>query len=170
MSEYTARGGFYWDTDRCVVSRGQYKLYEADTLDMGEPIQKSGSGMDSDEFFNKIEVHSYQLGAGSGAALGVGIKNINATDDLTDSYRASHPKTLRQGTRDLLIIHQGAVTVKNVGSSAIDFGDTVIPADGGMEKMTDKDNQYSLGRSLDLIGPGEYGLIWVDPNYHEAIV
>lgn len=168
---YTARGGWYWDKSSCITSsRGQFKLHPDSSLEKGEPIQKDDSGLDTSVAFKKFKVKSYELNPGSGQCLGVGIRDIDAIDSsLTDSYRASHAKNLLSQNRDIIIVHIGAVMVKNKGSTTIDILDTVIPADGGCEKCTATD-EYTLGRALNIIPPDKYGLVWVDPDYETEII
>lgn len=170
---YTARGGWYWDKSSCITSsRGQFSLHPDSSLDKGEPIQKDDSGLigQSDgSVFKKFKVKSYELTAGSGQVLGVGIRDIESVGGETDSYRASHAKNLLSQNRDIIIVHRGAVMVKNVGSKTIDIMDTVIPADGGCEKCT-ATNQYTLGKAMNIIPPGKWGLIWVDPDYETEIL
>ncbi|MHA1408707.1 MAG: hypothetical protein ACTSQY_00065 [Candidatus Odinarchaeia archaeon] len=163
-TSYSGRSGLYWDKSKCVTTtRGEYLLDESYDCFFGEPAVRVGTGT-SETPIMKRTVRSYKGTAGASGVLGVfidykrDISNYTAGDFAL--YGGHH------NNRDVLIVLRGPVKVKNVGSTYIYATQTVIPADGGCEKMTDK-TQKSLGKALQDIPAGEYGLVFVDPEYEK---
>jgi len=60
----------------------------------------------------------------------------------------------------------GAIKAKNVGTSDIEINRTIIPADGGFDKMATT-GQYTLGKTLQKIKAKKFGYIWVNPDYEK---
>lgn len=165
-----ARGeGKYWDKSSSVTTtRGEYVLPTDESLEFGEPLQLDGTGYISD-VFKKRKLKSYPstLAAGSGQVIGVGIEfydDVSGWDE--EDFALNSPK---YNFRDVLAVLIGAVQIINEGDTDIEPMDTVIPVDGGCEKMTSTD-QYSLGKALEPIPSGEKGLVWVNPDYEKATV
>jgi hypothetical protein len=146
-------------------SKGAARLHTGYGADFGEPLVLDGTGLTNTPI-KKRTVKSYTGTAGATKAIGVSLNIKEAIDSLTDedfALTGSHKRI-----RDITYLIIGACKVRNVGGTDATIGNTLIPADGGFEKMTGS-TQESLGQCLDLIIPaGEAGYIWVHPNYEKA--
>ena len=56
--------------------------------------------------------------------------------------------------------------LRNMDTATIEINRTVIPADGGMLKMTTT-GQYSLGKTISQAILGKTGWVWVNPDYEK---
>ena len=163
---YRGIGGHYWDKNSPHVSRGEYLLEEASPCEFGEPAILIGTGVIATPF-NKRWVRSYNVSAGTIQTMGVFIewrRAINAWTAEDFALRGSH-----EMKRDITIFERGACSIKNVGSGDIEVGDTVIPANGGCEKMT-ASGQFTLGKALQKIESLRRGLVFVDPDYEKPTI
>ena len=162
---YEGRSGDYWDKSTCTITtRGEWLLDEASDCVFGEPAVRSGTGTVSTPSMKRTCV-SYPSGVNAGASgvLGVFIdykRDISAFTAELYALLGSHHRA-----RDVLLVLRGPVRIKNVGSTYIYTTQDVIPADGGCESMTDEDAEHKLGKALQDIPAGKYGLVYVDPEY-----
>jgi len=164
---YRGRGGFYIDkSGNVTMSRGEYWLGSGYECEMGEPACIVGTGIIREVPFNKIPVKSYDNEtAGAEEAIGVFLEDKEAITDWTDedfAEKGSHHRRREPG-----ILLRGSVSLKNVGSTQIEANDTVLPADGGVEKATATQTGNTLGKSLQRIPVSRRGLCFVDPEYDE---
>lgn len=167
MVTYEGRSGVYYEKSGSIItSRGQYKLDDDSDIEFGEPFIRL-TGMETIPF-NKRLVKSYDESPGVEQTIGVSIVDKEVLTGVSAEDLALHT-SVHYKQRDILIFKRGAITVKNVGTGDITEDDTVIPADGGMEKMT-VDTQFSLGKALMDVPAGEYGLIFVEPDYEKATI
>ena len=129
-----------------------------------------GTGLTND-VFKKRTLRSYPstLAAGSGQVIGVGIEYYDDISNFTtEDWILSGANAQINRSRDVLAVLVGAVEVVNKGSTNIEVMDTVIPVDGGCEKMTST-AQYSLGKALQPILAGDHGIIWVNADYEKPM-
>jgi len=164
---YAGRGGHYWDKSaETTISRGEYYLLDDSPAEFGEPMILYGTGI-SKRGFNQRPVYSYNVAAGLVKTMGVSIEwraDISGYSDEDWALYGTHNRR-----RDLSILLKGSISIKNVGSGDIEVGDTVVPADGGCEKMT-ASGQFSLGISRQKIVSLKRGLIFVNPDYEKATI
>ena len=163
---YAGIGGHYWDKNSVHVSRGEYLLEEASNCEFGEPAILIGTGITRTPF-NKRYVRSYNVAAGLVPTPGVFIQWLRAISTWTAEDYALHGSFDMQ--RDITLFLRGACSIKNMGSGEVEVGDTVIPTDGGFEKMATS-GQFSLGKALQKIESLQRGLIFVDPDYEKSII
>ncbi len=161
---YEGRSGDYWDKSTCVVtSRGEWLLATTSQCVFGEPAVRTGTGTTATPIMKRTVIsYPAAYSAGSGV-LGVFIDYKRDLTGFTPAYYAllgSHHKN-----RDILIVLRGPVRIKNVGSGAILTTQAVIGADGGCEVATNLTTEYLLGRALQDIDAGKYGLVFVEPAY-----
>ena len=164
---YAGRGGHYWDKSSCITAtRGAYYLEDDSSCEFGEPAVIEGTGVTAMPL-NKRPMYSYNVTAGSIQCFGV---FIDWRVDISD-YDAEDFALLgtRNRNREPTVVLRGPVQIKNVGSGDIETQDTVIPADGGCEKM-ETSGQSSLGRAMQQIKSLKRGLVFVDPDYEKAII
>jgi len=164
---YSGRGGHYLGRSADIImSKGEYYLLDESAAVFGEPMILHGTGI-SKRGFNQRPVYSYNVAAGSVKTMGV---SVEWRADIS-GYTAEDWALL--GTynrkRDLSILLKGSITIKNVGSGDIEVGDTVIPADGGCEKMT-ASGQFSLGQAKEKIVSLHRGLIFVNPDFEKPTI
>lgn len=146
------------------TSKGKYKLHTGYGADFAEPLVLDGTGLTNTPI-KKRTVKSYTGTAGATKAIGVSLNIKEAIDALDDEDFALTGAHVR--TRDIAILLIGVIKMRNVGSTDVELGNTLIPADGGFEKMT-ADTQESIGKALQAIPAGETGYVWVNPNYEKA--
>lgn len=159
---YAGRGGHYWDKSNCLTtSRGEYELEEDQDITFGTPAVIDGTGTVSDPYA-KRKVKAYSGTAGATESFGVFIELKNDISAYTAADFALYGS--RDINRDILIVLEGAVSIKNVGTGAIEVNKTVIPSVGGCEAMS-VSTQHSLGKALQRIEPGHRGLVKVMPKY-----
>lgn len=163
---YAGIGGHYWDKNSVHVSRGEYLLEEAYSCEFGEPAALIGTGITRTPF-NKRYIKSYDAAAGIEAAIGVFIQWLRAISTWTAEDYALHGSFDMK--RDITVFLKGACSIKNMGSGEVEVGDTVVPVNGGFEKMTTS-GQHSLGKALQKIESLQRGLIFVDPDYEKSII
>jgi hypothetical protein len=164
--EYPARGPTMDWEGITSVSKGSYRLHTGYGADFGEPLQMNSTGLIATPIY-KRDVKSYEGTAGATECFGVSLnikKAINAYSEEDFALKGSHVRN-----RDITALLVGAIKAKNVGSSDIAINRTIIPADGGFDKMSDT-GQYSLGKTLQDIPAGKYGYIWVNPDYEKPMV
>lgn len=165
---YEGRSTDYWDKSSCITTtRGEYLLDDDSDCVFGEPAVRTGTGTYETPIMKRMIV-SYPSGVNAGASgvLGVFIdwkRNINGWSAADFALFGSHHRS-----RDVKLVLRGPVRVKNVSSSYIYTNQKLIPADGGCEPMTDEDAEYQLGKALQDIPAGKYGLIFVDPMYEQG--
>lgn len=168
-----ARGaGKYWDKSSAVTTtRGEFVLGSGYDLEFGEPLQRDGTGYIDDVFKKKkLKPYPSDLAAGSGQVIGVGIEFYDdITSFTTEDWVLKGPDSYKNRNRDVLAVLIGAVRIVNKGATEVHIGDTVIPVDGGFEKMT-ANAQYSLGKALQDIPADESGLVWVNPDYEKDTI
>jgi len=160
-------GGDDWET-ACSLTKGEYILDSGYGADFGEPFCLYGTGLDPIPF-RKRGIKSYDATAGEEQAFGVFVDIREATSGWTaEDFALKGRHFAKREVAGLLI---GAIKSKNVNeqSLAVELMDTIIPADGGFEKMAST-GQYSLGKALSYIRAGDFGYIWVDPDYEKAIL
>lgn len=159
-------GGDDWET-ACALTKGEYILDSGYGADFGEPFCLYGTGLDPIPF-RKRDIKSYDAAAGAEQAFGVFVDIREATSGWTAEDFALKGRHFHK--REVAALLIGAIKSKNVNSStAVELMDTIIPANGGFEKMT-ATGQWSLGKALAAIRAGEFGYIWVDPDYEKAIL
>ena len=159
-------GGDDWET-ACSLTKGEYILDSGYGADFGEPFCIHGTGLDPIPF-RKRDVKSYDATAGDEQAFGVFIDIKEAVSGWTSEMFAL--KGRHHAIREVAALLIGACKSKNVhGSTEVELMDTIIPADGGFEKMT-ATGQFSLGKALAKIRAGEFGYVWIDPDYEKAII
>jgi len=164
---YSGRGGHYWSRSaETTISKGEYYLLDDSGAEFGEPMILQGTGV-ARRGFNQRPVISYNVNAGLVQTMGVSVEwraNINAYTAEDWALLGTHNRK-----RDLSILLKGTISIKNVGSSDIEPGDTVIPANGGCEKMT-ASGQFSLGIAREKIVTLKRGLVFVNPDYEKATI
>lgn len=161
--DYPARGPTMDWEGITSVSKGSYRLHTGYGADFGEPICIKSTGLTSTPI-KKRDVKSYDATAGSVECFGA---SLNIKLDIS-GYSAEDfaLKGRHVANRDIAILLVGAIKAKNVGSSDIEVNRTIIPADGGFDKMTST-GQYSYGKTLQKIKANKYGYIWVNPDYEK---
>lgn len=171
---YFGRGGWEYESIQSL-SKGETWLREDYGVDLGEPVSLIGgiTGTWPNPVFRKFLIKSYDATAGEEECLGVSLDKRYATSgvDLTVAglMTADELKVLRPQlfNREIAIVLEGVVMVKNMSSTlTIEKNDTVIPANGGCERMT-ATGQYSLGKSTQRILPGLRGMIIIKPDYEK---
>ena len=145
------------------VSKGSYRLHTGYGADFGEPLQLKGTGLKATPIL-KRPVQSYQGTAGStecfGASLNIKVAiNTYSAEDF--ALKGAHVRK-----RDITALLIGAIKAKNVGTDDIEINRTIIPADGGFDKMATT-GQYSYGKTLMRIKAKKFGYIWVNPDYEK---
>lgn len=145
------------------VSKGSYRLHTGYGADFGEPLCLKGTGLKATPIW-KRPVKSYEGTAGATECFGASL-NIKVAIN-TYSAEDFALKGRHVAKRDIAALLIGALKTKNVGASDIEINRTIIPADGGFEKMTST-GQYSYGKTLQKIKTGKYGYIWVNPDYEK---
>jgi hypothetical protein len=164
---YSGRGGHYWDKSAdTIISRGEYYLIDDSAAEFGEPIILIGTGI-AKRGFNQRPVRSYDESAGTVKALGVSVEwRANVKDYTDEDYALLGTHDMK---RDLSILLKGSITIKNMGSGDIEAGDTVVPVDGGCEKM-ETSGQYSLGQAKQKIPSLKRGLVFVNPDFEKPTI
>lgn len=164
---YSGRGGHYWDKSAdTIISRGEYYLIDESPVEFGEPIILIGTGI-ARRGFNQRPVRDYNQPAGTVKTLGVSIEWREAISDYTDedfALRGTHDMK-----RDISLLLKGSITIKNMGSGDIEVGDTVVPINGGCEKMTTS-GQFSLGQAKQKIPSLKRGLVFVNPDFEKPTI
>lgn len=164
---YSGRGGHYWSRSaETTMSKGEYYLLDDSAVVFGEPMILYGTGI-SKRGFNQRPVYSYNVAAGLVQTMGVSVEwraNISDYDAEDWALLGTHNRK-----RDLSILLKGTISIKNVGSGDIETGDTVIPANGGCEKMT-ASGQFSLGIAREKITSLKRGLVFVNPDYEKPTI
>lgn len=161
--EYPARGPTIDWEGITSVSKGSYRLHTGYGADFGEPLCINSTGLKSTPIY-KRDVKSYDATAGDEECFGVSLNIKVAIDSYTAEDFAL--KGRHVANRDVTALLVGAIKAKNVGSSDIEINRTIIPADGGFDKMSST-GQYSLGKTLQKINAGKFGYIWVNPDYEK---
>ena len=161
--EYPGRGPTIDWEGITSVSKGSYRLHTGYGADFGEPLQLKGTGLKATPIL-KRPVNSYEGTAGATECFGASLNIKVAIHTYTADDFALKGAHVRK--RDITALLIGALKAKNVGASDIEINRTIIPADGGFEKMTST-GQYSYGKSLMRIKAGKYGYIWVNPDYEK---
>jgi len=161
--QYPARGPTIDWEGITSVSKGSYRLHTGYGADFGEPLQLNGTGLKATPIL-KRPVNSYEGVAGAtecfGASLNIKVAiHTYSADDF--ALKGRHV-----GKRDITALLIGAIKAKNVGVTDVEINRTIIPADGGFEKMT-TGTQYSYGKSLMRIKAKKFGYIWVNPDYEK---
>ena len=162
-NEYPARGPTIDWEGITSVSKGSYRLHTGYGADFAEPLSLKGTGLKATPIW-KRPVKSYEGGAGLTECFGVSLNikvaiNTYAADDF--ALKGRHV-----AKRDITALLIGAIKAKNVGTSDIEINRTIIPADGGFDKMATS-GQYSLGKTLMRIKAKKFGYIWVNPDYEK---
>lgn len=164
---YSGRGGHYWDkSSEATISRGEYYLLDDSPVEFGEPVILSGTGI-AKRGFNQRPVYSYNVTAGSVKCLAVSIEwraDVSGYDAEDYALLGTHDMK-----RDISLMMKGTISIKNVGSGDIEPGDTVIPADGGCQKM-ESTGQFSLGIARQKIVSLHRGLVFVNPDYEKPTI
>lgn len=164
---YQGIGGHYIDkSSEVTISRGEYLLEEDHSAEFGEPVVLVGTGT-ARVPQNKRYIKSYDAAAGAEQTFGVSIEWREAINTWTDEDFALQGTHDRK--RDLSILLKGSISIKNMGSGDIEVGDTVIPADGGCEKMATS-GQFSLGIARQKIVSLYRGLVFVNPDYEKPTI
>ena len=159
-------GGDDWET-ACSLTKGEYILDSGYGADFGEPFYIHGTGLDPIPF-RKRDIRSYDVTAGSIQCFGVFVDIREAVSGWSAEDFALKGRHFAK--REVAALLIGAIKSKNMHSStAVELMDTLIPANGGFEAMTST-GQWSLGKALASIRAGEFGYIWVDPDYEKAII
>ncbi len=169
---FTGRVGHYWDKSSCIISsRGEYMLDETYPCEFGEPVCLFGTGLTGagpiGDPIKQRTIKSYDAAAGAERSIGVFIDWRTATSTLTDFQLALTGAYNKN--REPTVVKRGPVSIRNVGSGAIEDGQRTIPANGGCELMT-ASGQYSLGKAMQRIEPGSYGIVYVNPDEEKAII
>ena len=161
--EYPARGPTMDWEGITSVSKGSYRLHTGYGADFAEPLCLKGTGLKATPIL-KRPVQSYDQTAGTVECFGVSINIKVAINTYTaEQFALTGPHVRKRDITALLI---GALKAKNVGAVDVEINRTIIPADGGFEKMT-ATGQFSYGKSLMRIKAGKYGYIWVNPDYEK---
>jgi len=161
--QYPARGPTMDWEGITSVSKGSYRLHTGYGADFAEPLCLKGTGLKATPIL-KRPVQSYTAAAGSVECFGVSINIKVAINTYTaEQFALTGPHVRKRDITALLI---GAIKAKNVGESDIEINRTIIPADGGFDKMT-TGTEYSLGKTLQRIKAGKFGYIWVNPDYEK---
>jgi len=164
MSEnYPARGPTMDWEGITSVSKGSYRLHTGYGADFAEPLCIKSTGLTATPIY-KRDVKSYDGEPGVDECFGVSLNIKVAIDTYTDEDFALKGSHVRN--RDIAALLVGAIKARNVGSSDIEINRTIVPADGGFDKMSST-GQYSLGKTLQKIHAYEYGYIWVNPDYEK---
>ncbi len=145
------------------VSKGSYRLHTGYGADFGEPIQLKGTGLKATPIL-KRNVQSYTGTAGTTECFGASLNIKIATSGYSAEDFALKGAHVRK--RDITVLLIGAIKARNVGESDIEINRTIIPADGGFDKMATS-GQYSYGKTLQKIKMSGYGYIWVNPDYEK---
>jgi len=145
------------------VSKGSYRLHTGFGADFAEPLRLNGTGLVATPIY-KRPVDSYTGNAGATECFGA---SLNIKVDIS-SYTAEDfaLRGRHVAKRDIAVLLVGAIKAKNVGSVDIEVNRTIIPANGGFEKMTTS-GQYSYGKTLQKVKSSGYGYIWVNPDYEK---
>ncbi len=160
---YRGIGGHYFHDKGAFVTRGEHLLDEEYPCEFGEPAVLLGTGTTRVPQ-NKRYVKSYDAVAGAEETIGVFIEWREAISTWTaDDFALRGTKDMK---RDISILTKGGCSIKNIGSGDIEIGDTVIPANGGCEKMATS-GQRSLGKALQRIPSLARGLVHVNPDYEK---
>jgi len=162
---YQGRAGHYWEEKGSIISKGEYTLTEDYPVVFGEPVCLLGTGT-TPLPFRKRPIKSYDAAAGAEACIGVSLEWRRATAGWTAEQLALRGS--QDMKRDLGIMMLGAISIKNMGTGAIDVHRTVIPANGGCAMMTVA-TEYSLGKAMQYIPTGARGIVWVNPDYEKPI-
>jgi len=170
---YFGRGGFEYESIQSL-SKGETWLREDYGVDLGEPVSLIGgiTGTWPNAVFRKFLIKSYDAAAGAEECLGVSLDKRYASSGVSLSNAMMTAEELfvlrpQLFNREISILLEGVCMVKNVDTSlTIEKNDTVIPANGGCEKMT-ATGQYSLGKSTQRILPGMRGMIIIKPDYEK---
>ena len=165
--EYPARGPTIDWEGITSVSKGSYRLHTGFGADFGEPLcihpyPTTLTGLKATPIY-KRNVKSYEGTAGAtecfGASLNIKIAiNAYTADDF--ALKGRHV-----AKRDITALLVGAIKAKNVGGT-VEINRTIIPADGGFQKMATT-GQYSYGKTLMKVKGTGYGYIWVNPDYEK---
>ena len=161
--EYPARGPTIDWEGITSVSKGSYRLHTGYGADFGEPLQLKGTGLKATPIW-KRPVQSYTGTAGATECFGASLNIKVAINTYTAEDFALKGAHVRK--RDITALLIGAIKAKNVGTSTIEINRTIIPADGGFDKMATT-GQYSYGKTLQKIKAGKFGYIWVNPDYEK---
>ena len=161
--EYPARGPTIDWEGITSVSKGSYRLHTGYGADFAEPLCLKGTGLKATPIL-KRPVKSYEGAAGATECFGV---SLNIKFDIS-AYTADDfaLKGRHRANRDIAALLIGAIKAKNVGTDDIEINRTIIPADGGFDKMATT-GQYTLGKTLQKIKAKKFGYIWVNPDYEK---
>ena len=160
--EYPARGPTIDWEGITSVSKGSYRLHTGYGADFGEPICIKATGLiPTPQLKRDVKSYDHHV-AGSEECFGVSL-NIKVAID-TYSAEDFALKGRHVAKRDITVLLVGAIKAKNVDSVDIEINRTIIPADGGFQKMT-LTGQYTVGKTLQKIKSSGYGYIWVNPDY-----
>ena len=162
--EFPARGPTIDWEGITSVSKGSYRLHTGYGADFGEPLQLKGTGLKATPIW-KRPVNSYEGTAGATECFGASLNIKVAIHGYSAEDFALKGAHVRK--RDITALLIGAIKAKNVGTSDIEINRTIIPADGGFDKMATT-GQYSFGKTLQLIKAKKFGYIWVNPDYEKA--
>lgn len=164
MAMYLGRAG--WEF-KIVSSRskGETWLREDYGVELGEPVCLLGTGVVG-YVINKLIIKSYDGTAGAEQALGVSIDYRRVSSGVELETKMFYPAYF---DREITFIIEGECMMKNVNASTIiEPGDSVIPANGGCERIN-ASGQYTIGKSSQRILPGMRGMIIVKPDYESHI-
>jgi len=161
--QYPARGPTIDWEGITSVSKGSYRLHTGYGADFAEPLCLKGTGLKATPIL-KRPVQSYDQTAGTVECFGVSINIKIAISGYTAEDFALKGRHVAK--RDITALLVGAIKAHNVGESDIEINRTIIPADGGFDKMAST-GQYSLGKTLQKIKAGKFGYIWVNPDYEK---
>jgi len=158
MSNYGAIG---WQPEQpCVISRGEFKLYDDDAIYLGQPVTvdvaHGTSGVDTEDG-NKVWVEPYDDANSIEKCVGVSITNKLAKGNANEE-RAG----LGGYRRDLRLIQFGLVPMLSAeGSATLNFGDELAPKAGGFIKWLP--GMAKLGKLWQQECPsGMFGLVFID--------
>ena len=145
------------------VSKGSYRLHTGYGADFAEPLCLKGTGLKATPIL-KRPVKSYEGTAGATECFGA---SLNIKVDISGYSAEDYAlKGAHVRKRDITALLVGAIKAKNVGATDVEINRTIIPADGGFEKMTST-GQYSYGKTLMRIKKKKFGYIWVNPDYEK---
>lgn len=161
--EYPARGPTIDWEGITSVSKGSYRLHTGYGADFAEPLSLKGTGLKATPIL-KRPVKSYTELAGSVECFGVSLNIKFKTAGVSADDFALKGRHI--ANRDIAALLIGAIKAKNVGDVDIEINRTIIPADGGFEKMT-TGTEFSLGKTLQKIKAKKFGYIWVNPDYEK---